>query len=155
MKTRKARPNISPISTFGADNRLHFLVVSPVGAIQNKRTRKSSPLTKASKPPRDERVEEDSEKTGSRKSPGTCLHVYKNRPRHTLTSCLCQCQKRSCRSPGFGRCSFLPSLILNIHLRYLNMSGACFFAGAHHFVVRDNTFIDVSEMFTKGICQAS
>jgi len=38
------------------------------------------------------------------------------------------------------------------------MSGTSFFAGAHQFVARDNTFIEaqtVSEMFTKGIHQAS
>jgi hypothetical protein len=52
----------------------------------------------------------------------------------------------------FGRCPFLPSLILNLHLRHLNMSGAISFAGAHHFVARSNTFIEaqtVSGMFTK------
>ena len=62
-------------------------------------------------------------------------------------------------SPEFERFPFLPSLILNLHLRYFNMSGANFFAGAHHFVLRDNIFIEaqtVSGMFnTKAIRQAS
>ena len=59
----------------------------------------------------------------------------------------------------FGRCSFFPSLILNVHLRYLNMSGASFFAGAHHFDANNSTFIDanltVSGIFVKGINEAS
>ena len=60
---------------------------------------------------------------------------------------------------GFGRCPFFPSLIPNVHVRYRNMSGATFFAGAHHFVAPNSTFLDanltVSGMFAKVICQAS
>ena len=56
----------------------------------------------------------------------------------------------------FGRCPFVPALILNLHLRHFNMRGASFFERAHHFVARDNTFIEaktVSGMFTKSIRQ--
>ena len=55
---------ISPIGAFGADNAIHSLVVNPAGAIQNQHTRKLSPLTEDSKPPRNEKEEEDLEKTG-------------------------------------------------------------------------------------------
>ena len=70
-----ALPTTSPIGAFGVHIGLHSLVVSPVGAILNQRIRKSSPLTKDGKPPRNEKDEgEDLEKTGeSRKRPGTCL----------------------------------------------------------------------------------
>ena len=60
--------------------------------------------------------------------------------------------------PPFGRFPFLPSLILNVHLRYRNMSGASFFTGAHHFDASNSTFIEaktVSKVFAKGIRQAS
>jgi hypothetical protein len=53
--------------------------------------------------------------------------------------------------------SFLASFILSLHLRYLNMSRANLFAGAHHFVASNSTFIEaktVSGMFTEGIRQA-
>jgi hypothetical protein len=44
---------------------LHFIVMSPLlGAIQNQHTRMSGPLTKDSKPSRDEDEGEDLEKTG-------------------------------------------------------------------------------------------
>ena len=62
-------------------------------------------------------------------------------------------------SPVFGHCPFLPSLFLNLHPRYLNMSGVNFFTGAHHFVASNNTFTEAKTvsgiMSTKGICQAS
>ena len=88
---------------------------------------------------------------GSEK-PRNGLAGYKNRPRHTFTSW------HDWGSPAFGRCPFLPSLFPNLHLRYLDMSGASFFADAHHFVARDNIFIEaqtVSGIFMKGIHQAS
>ena len=88
----------------------------------------------------------------SRKSTGTCLHVSKNRHRHAFTSW------HDWVGSGFGRCPFYPSHISNVHLRYLNMSGASFFAGAHHFVANNGTFIEakiVSGMFAKDIRQAS
>ena len=68
----KHRVWISPITgALGVDNGLHSLVVSLVGAIQNQHTRKSSPLTKDSEPPRNEKDEEEdfgekSEKLGHR-----------------------------------------------------------------------------------------
>ena len=132
------------IGTFGADNGLHSLVVSLVGAIQNQH---SSPPTKDSKPLRNEKDERE-ETRGTRH----VLAGYKNRPRYTFTSW------HDWGSPAFGRCPFLPSLFPNFHLRYLNMSGASLFAGAHHFVASNSTFIEshtVSGMFTKGIRRAS
>ena len=120
--------------------------MSPVGAIQNQQ-KKSSPPTKDSKTPRNEKDDgEDLENIGKRvgKAQG-CASGYRSKTRHT---CMVG-------SPRFGCCLFLPSLILNLHLQYLNMSGASFFAGAHHFVANNSTFIEsqtVSEMFTKGIC---
>ena len=131
------------IGTFGADNGLHSLVVSPVGAIQNQHS--SSP-TKDRKPLRNEDDERE-ETRGTRH----VLAGYKNRPRHTFTSW------HHWGSPAFGRCPFLPSLFPNLHLRYLNMSGASFFTGAHHFVASDNTFSEAKTvsgiMSTKGIRQ--
>ena len=77
------------------------------------------------------------------------MPVCKNRHRHVFTSCM---------MGGVERCPLLPSLILNLHLRYQNMSRATFFSGAHHFVVNNSTFIEaktVSGMLTKVIfCQA-
>ena len=58
----------------------------------------------------------------------------------------------------FGRSPFSPSLTLNIHLRYLNMSGASFFMGTHQFDTSNSTFIEaksVSKVFARGIRQAS
>ena len=135
---------VMAIGTFGADNGLHSLVVSPVGAIQSQH---SSPPTKDSKPLRNE-IDE-------RERLEKLRHVlarYKNRPCHTFTSW------HHWGSPAFGRCPFLPSLFSNLHLRYLNMSGASLFAGAHHFVASNSTFIEsqtVSGMSTKGIPRAS
>ena len=74
----------SPIGAFGADKGLHSRIVSPAGAIQNQHTRKSSPLAKDSKRPRNDQDQEDFEK--SRKSPGTCLRFCKNRHRHAFAS---------------------------------------------------------------------
>ena len=130
------------IGTFGADNGVHSLVVSPVGAIQNQH---SSPPTKDSKPLRNEKDERE-----RLEKPRHVLAGYKNRPRHMYTSW------HDWGSPAFGRCPFLPSLFPNLHLRYLNMSGTNLFAGAHHFVASNSTFIEsqtVSGMFTKGIRQ--
>jgi hypothetical protein len=125
-------PTISP-GAFGA----HWLLVGP--------------RTKDSKPARNEG--EDLKKTAeSQKSPGTCLHKYKHRPTHRFTSW------HHWGLSGFGCCPFLPALILNLRLRHLNMSGASSFAGAHHFVARNNAFIEaqtVSRIFTKGLRQAS
>lgn len=86
--------------TIGELGGLHSLVASPVCAIQNQGIRKSSPFTKDSKPLRNERDDaEDLEKTEeSRKSPGTRLEGYKNRPRHAL---------HHWGFSGFGRCLFL------------------------------------------------
>ena len=67
-----------PIGAFGADNRLHYLLVSLAGAIKNRHTIKSSPPAKDSKRPRNDKDQEDFEKTGElerRKSPGTCLRL--------------------------------------------------------------------------------
>ena len=56
---------ISPIGAFSADNGLHSLVVRTAGVIQNQHTRKSSPLTKDSRPPRNKKDEDkDLDKTG-------------------------------------------------------------------------------------------
>ena len=79
----KHRLWISPIiGALGADNGLHCVVVSLVGAIQSQYTRKSSSLAKDSKRSRKDKDQEDFEKTGeleSRKSPSTCLSFCKNR----------------------------------------------------------------------------
>ena len=51
-----------------------------------------------------------------------------------------------------------PLFFLALYLRYLNMSGATFLAGAHHFVANNGTFIEaktVRVMFAKCIRQAS
>ena len=56
-------------------------------------------------------------------------------------------------SSALQRSPFLPSLTLNLHLRYLDMSGTNLFAGAHHFVASNNTYNEartVSAVFTKG-----
>ena len=45
-----------------------------------------------------------------------------------------------CGNQVFWPSPFLPSLIPNLHLQYLNMSGASVLAGAHDFVALDNTF---------------
>ena len=52
------------IGALGADNGLHSVVVSLVGAIKSQHTRKSSPLPKDSKRPRNDKDQEDFEKTG-------------------------------------------------------------------------------------------
>ena len=86
----KHRIWISPITgVFGVDNRLRSLIVSPAGAIQNQHTRKSSSLAKDSKQLRNDKDQEDFEKTGeleSRKRPGMCLRSGENRHRHAFTS---------------------------------------------------------------------
>ena len=82
---------------------------------------------------------------GSEK-PRNGLAGYKNRPRHTFTSW---------HDWGLLRLGAVLSCPLpspNLHLRYLDMSGASFFAGTHHFVARDNIFIEaqtVSGILTK------
>ena len=53
----------SPIGAFGADTGLHSRIVSPAGAIQNQHTRKTSPLAKDSKRPRNDKDQEDFERT--------------------------------------------------------------------------------------------
>ena len=134
----KRAPTISlmAIGTFCADNGLRSLVVNPVGVVQNQH---SSPSTKGSKPLRNEKDERE-----GLENPRHVLPRYKNRPRHKFTSW------QHWGSPAFGRCPFLPSLFPNLHLRYLNMSGGNFFAGAHDFVARDNIFIEtVSGILTK------
>ena len=56
---------ISPIGGFGADSGLHPLVLSHVGAKQNQHNKKSTPLTKDSKPPKIEKDKgEDLKKSG-------------------------------------------------------------------------------------------
>jgi len=63
------------------------------------------------------------------------LKVYKNRPKHALTSW------HGWGSPGLQALSFpsfpYPELL---RLRYLNMSAASVLAGAHQFVASNNTF---------------
>ena len=122
-------------------------------AIENQHTKKSSPLTKDGTPPGSEKAEDEhrQESVGrvGKARARACMSV----PRHAFTSW---------HDWGvfllFGRCPSLPSLILNLHLRYRNMSGASFFAGAHHFDASNSTFIEaktVSKLFAKSIRQAS
>ena len=129
--TRKAPPIAGPIGSFG----IHSLVVCPVLAIQNQHTRKS---TKDSKPPRNETDEGEGGGSRAGKASRACMFIKIDQ----RTSSPYGVIGVSWATPGFGRCSFLPSLILNHHLRYLNMSGASLFAGAHHFVASNSTFIE-------------
>ena len=81
------------------------------------------------------------------------MKVYKNRPQHVFTSWhdWGSPDLQALSSPSFPHPEPL-------HLQYLNMSGASFFAGAHRFVASDSTIFEaktVSGMITKGIGQAS
>ena len=137
------------IGTFSADNGLHSLVVIRVGAMQNQH---SSPPTKDSKPLKNEK---DDRATTARawKSSGTFLpDIKRDQGTHSPRGIIGE----HWGSPAFGCCPFLPSLFLNLHPRYLNMSGANFFPGAHHFVASNNTFSEaktVSGIMSKGIRQ--
>ena len=68
----------------------------------------------------------------SRKSPGTCVDVYKNR----LVACF------GVSVLAFGRSLFFLSLPHpeRLHRRYLKMSPVTILEGAHHFVASNNTF---------------
>jgi len=61
--------------------------------------------------------------------------VYKNTPKH-----------RSRRGVIGALQALFPSFPHPepLHLQYLNMSGASVLAGAHHFVARDNMFINTN-----------
>jgi hypothetical protein len=144
VDNHEAQPAISPIGAFGAHCALYSLVMSPVCVMQKEQTGKSSPLTKDSQPPRDEKHEgKDWGKTGDSESrPSTCWQVRKNRPAHAPFTLVFIIGVHDWLLGAFLAC---PSLILNRHLRYLNMSGANFFAGAHHFVVRNSTFIETQD----------
>jgi hypothetical protein len=104
---------------------LNSFGVNHVGARQSQHARRSRPLTEEGKLPRNEK--EDWGRSG------TCLSVHQHASGHQALS-----------FPSFPHPEPL-------HLRYLNMSGTNFFAGAHHFVASNNTFESktVSGMFTK------
>ena len=106
------------------------LVVSPVGAIQNRMLDSRAKATK--------RVSHRGmSKTGEENEPEEPRHarLYKNRPtRGMIGGLLC---------PGVWALPFLSfplSSETSLHRRYLNMSGANVLAGAHDFVANNSKF---------------